>query len=40
YTGLAWTFLVIYLDNTNIHSPIFGSHLDHLEQTFQQLQEA
>ena len=40
YSGLAWIFLVIYLDDTNIHSPSFGSHLDHLEQTFQRLREA
>ncbi|CAG8668915.1 9999_t:CDS:2, partial [Ambispora gerdemannii] len=35
-----WTFLVIYLDDTNIHSPTFGSHLDHLQQTFDRLQKA
>ena len=34
YSGLAWTILLVYLDNTIVYAKTFEQHLDHLQQAF------
>ena len=34
YSGLAWTILLVYLDDTIVYADTFDQHLNNLQQTF------
>ena len=34
YKGIAWKFVVVYLDNTNVFSRTFDKHLEYLKIVF------
>jgi hypothetical protein len=34
YSGLAWTILLVYLDDTIVYANTFENHLKNLQQTF------
>ncbi|CAF5133428.1 unnamed protein product, partial [Rotaria magnacalcarata] len=38
--GLKWSCALVYLDDIIVYSPIFSSHLQHLESVLQQIQES
>ena len=40
YKGIAWKFVVVYLDDTNVYSKTFEDHLDHLKIVFQRIRDA
>ena len=40
YRGIAWKFVVVYLDNTNIFSKTFEEHLEHLKIVFRRIRDA
>ena len=35
YSGLAWTILLVYLDNTTVYADTFDQHLNNLQQIFE-----
>jgi len=40
YSGLNWTILLVYLDDTIVYADTFQKHLDNLEKTFKRLRKA
>ena len=40
YKGIAWKFVVVYLDDTNVYSKTFEDHLKHLRIVFQRIRDA
>jgi len=40
YSGLLWDFVLVYLDDINVYSPNFETHMSHLETAFQRLEKA
>ena len=40
YDGIAWKFVVVYLDDTIIFSRTFNEHLDHLKRVFSRIRRA
>jgi len=40
YKGIAWKFVVVYLDDINVYSKTFKDHLKHLRIVFQRIREA
>jgi len=40
YKGIAWKFVVVYLDDTNVFSKTFDEHLKHLKIVFQRIRDA
>ena len=40
YKEIAWKFVVVYLDDTNVYSKTFEDHLDHLKIVFQRIRDA
>jgi hypothetical protein len=40
YSGLAWSILLVYLDDTIVYANNFQNHLDNLQTAFDQLRKA
>lgn len=40
YSGILWDFVMVYLDDINVYSKDFDSHLVHLEASFKRLEKA
>src|SRR5437868_1234094 len=40
YKGIAYKYVVVYLDNTNVFSRIFEDHILHLKEVFTRIRKA
>ena len=40
YKGIAYKYVVVYLDDTNVFSKTFDDHLKHLRETFSRIRKA
>src|SRR6185437_1457580 len=40
YKGIAWKFVVVYLDDTIVYSRTFDEHLTHLKRVFNRIKQA
>ena len=40
YKGIAWKFVVVYLDDTIVYSKTFNEHLTHLQKVFNRIRQA
>ena len=40
YDGIAWKFVVVYLDDTIVYSQTFDDHLRHLNKVFRKIRKA
>ena len=40
YNGIAWKFVVVYLDDTIVYSRTFDEHLEHLQKVFTRIRKA
>ena len=40
YKGIAWKFVVVYLDDTIVYSKTFNEHLTHLQRVFNRIRQA
>jgi hypothetical protein len=40
YEGIAWKFVVVYLDDTIVYSRTFDDHLKHLNEVFRRIKQA
>ena len=40
YQGIAYKYVVVYLDDTNVFSWIFEDHIQHLREVFTRIRKA